>query len=229
MHHLLFVLLLFSVPAPADGRPGPDGPPGPVGRRDSIGQTRKEFVCPPCGCRGDEKPLDKPGDCPDCGMHLVEKDALMSVSAIPNFRKVTDSVWTGGQPTIDQLGKLREEGVKTIINLRVPEEHESAREEAKARELGMAYLNIPVDYDEPKAADVDSFLRATDGQIGKGRVFIHCTAAIRVGAFWMMRRELRDGWTHEKAREEAKQIGLRTDGAWVDFAKEYIRAHAVKK
>ena len=93
----------------------------------------------------------------------------------------------------------------------------------------MRYLNIPVDYDEPRAANVDSFLRATDVQIGKGRIFIHCTAAIRVGAFWMIRRELRDGWAHEKAREEAKQIGLRRDGAWVDFGKEYVRAQAGKK
>ncbi len=34
-------------------------------------------------------------------------------------------------------------------------------------------------------------------------MFIHCTAAIRVGAFWMIRRVLRDGWKVEDAEEEA--------------------------
>jgi hypothetical protein len=53
-------------------------------------------------------------------------------------------------------------------------------------------------------------------------VFIHCTAAIRVGAFWMIRRVLRDGWEFEKALEEANQIGLRNNAGLTAFAKEYI-------
>ncbi len=36
-----------------------------------IGSTF--FTCPPCGCPGDNKKLPKPGNCPDCGMAMIEK------------------------------------------------------------------------------------------------------------------------------------------------------------
>jgi len=52
--------------------------------------------------------------------------------------------------------------------------------------------------------------------------FIHCASAIRVGAFWMIRRVLRDGWEFDKAVEEANRIGMRSQGRQFDFAKEYI-------
>ena len=220
MRNLLVLFVLVFIPLPVASQADS------AGRSASAGQGKTEYVCPPCGCDHDETLLDTPGPCPDCGMAMVDRATTLTLTAIPAFLKVNDSVWTGGQPTIAQLGLLKAEGVKTIINLRMHEEHDWAREEAKAREMGIAYLNIPVDYDAPKGADVDSFLRATDELSGKGRTFIHCTAAIRVGSFWMIRRVVRDGWEYDKAREEASQIGLRRDGTWVDFAKTSIESRA---
>ncbi|HLF15025.1 MAG TPA: sulfur transferase domain-containing protein [Bacteroidota bacterium] len=219
------IVLLFSSHSWVARSPGPMLPEGCP---DLTGQGRKEYVCPPCGCRGDDASHDKQGNCPTCGMEMVDRATTMSLSAIPNFLKVSDSVWTGGQPTLAHLGKLKEEGVKAIINLRMHEEHDGAVEAAKAKKLGMTYVNVPVDFDDPKTSDVDSFLKATDELLKNGRVFIHCAAAIRVGAFWMIRRALRDGWEYEEAREEAKQIGLRRDGTWVDFAKTTIDRRRLK-
>jgi putative intracellular protease/amidase len=34
-----------------------------------------KYVCPACGCTADGKEFDKPGNCPACGMPLVEKDS----------------------------------------------------------------------------------------------------------------------------------------------------------
>ena len=55
--------------------------------------------------------------------------------------------------------------------------------------------------------------------------FIHCTAAIRVGAFWMIRRVLRDGWKVEDAEAEAVKVGLRESPHWIEFARKYIETH----
>jgi uncharacterized protein (TIGR01244 family) len=144
-----------------------------------------------------------------------------------NFTRVSDQFCTGGQPKLEALEKLKAEGVKTIINLRTPGEHRAAEEEAKAKELGLKYFNIPVVYREPKDEQVDEFLKITDDKANRP-VFIHCTAAIRVGAFWMIRRVLRDGWTVEKAEEEATKIGLRNAPHLVEFAKAYIEKHKKK-
>jgi hypothetical protein len=35
--------------------------------------AKKVYVCPPCGCAADGKDFAEPGNCPECGMPLVEK------------------------------------------------------------------------------------------------------------------------------------------------------------
>src|SRR5215510_14284302 len=147
--------------------------------------------------------------------------------AIFNFTRVSEQYCTGGQPKLEALAKLKAEGVKSIINLRQPSEHRAADEETKAKELGLKYFNIPVVYASPKEEQATEFLKITDDPANRP-VFIHCTAAIRVGAFWMIRRVLRDGWTVEAAEEEAKKIGLREAPHLTEFAKNYITKYSKK-
>src|SRR5262245_33329775 len=192
-------------------------------------QDKKQYVCPPCGCSHDGEVHDEPGRCPACDMTLVEKTPAMSeLTAITNFLKLNDKVWTGGQPTMEHLAKLKEAGVKSVINLRPHSEHNGGREEAKLKELGLRYFNIPVVFREPQPEDADDFLKITDEELKNGPVFIHCAAAIRVGAFWMIRRVLRDGWEFDKALEEANKIGLRNNANLIEFAKGYIEKNKKK-
>lgn len=86
----------------------------------------------------------------------------------------------------------------------------------------MSYFNIPVDFQTPDELDADDFLKLTDEQLKHGPVFIHCAVATRVGAFWLIRRVVRDGWEYEKALEEANRIGLNNNARLTEFAKEYI-------
>ena len=93
-----------------------------------------------------------------------------------------------------------------------------------AKELGLRYFNIPVVFADPKEEQVAEFLKITDDPANRP-AFIHCTGAIRVGAFWMIRRVLRDGWSIEAAEEEAKKIGLRESPHLNEFARRYIERH----
>ena len=146
---------------------------------------------------------------------------------IRNFVRVNEDFCTGGQPRLEHLEKLKADGVKTIINLRQASEHRAAEEEAKAKELGLRYFNIPVSFGHPNEEQVTEFLKITDDPKNRP-VFIHCTAAIRVAAFWMIRRVMRDGWTIEAAEEEAKKIGLRESPHLNEFARNYIEKHKKK-
>ncbi|HEX7333327.1 MAG TPA: PQQ-binding-like beta-propeller repeat protein [Pyrinomonadaceae bacterium] len=161
---------------------------------------------------------------------------LVTASAVPaqenapdirNFLRVNKDFCTGGQPRLEHLEKLKAEGVKSIINLRQPSEHRAEEEQAKAKELGLRYFNIPVAYGNPNERQVEEFLKITDDPENRP-AFIHCTAAIRVGAFWMIRRALRDNWSIEDAEAEAKKIGLREAPHWNEFARKYIETHRSK-
>src|SRR6185369_9105835 len=190
---------------------------------DGRAQEKKQYVCPPCGCSNDGTVHNEPGNCPACNMTLIEKTAAMSeITGIAHFVKVSDQVWTGGQPWQEHWAKLKAAGVKVIINLRPRDEFDPAREEASVKELGMAYFNIPVVFSAPDELDADDFLKLTDEQLKNGPLFIHCAVGTRVGAFWLIRRVLRDSWDFDKALEEANRIGLNNRPQLIEFAKDYI-------
>ena len=119
---------------------------------------------------------------------------------------------------------LKKSGIRAIINLRLPSEHRAEEERATAEQLGLKYISIPVAFADPKEEQATEFLKVTDDPENRP-AFIHCTAAIRVGAFWMIRRVLRDGWSFEKAEDEAKRIGLRESPHLIEFARNYIAKH----
>ena len=146
---------------------------------------------------------------------------------IRNFLRINEEFCTGGQPRLEHLARLKEEGVRAVINLRVPTEHRAEEEETEARRLGLRYFNIPVAFGEPKDEQVEEFLRLTDDAENRP-AFIHCAGAIRVGAFWMIRRVLRDGWTIEEAEREAEKVGLRESPHLNEFARKYIEKHRKK-
>ena len=149
--------------------------------------------------------------------------AAIAQEQIDNFLRISDRVCTGGQPTAAQLAPLKREGIRTVIVLRDPAEFDAAAEEAAARQADLGYVNIPVRAADPKDEQVVAFLRVTDDP-AIFPVFVHCGSGNRVGAFWMIRRVLVDGWTLEKAEEEARRIGLRSPNL-VAFAEDYIRRH----
>ena len=146
------------------------------------------------------------------------------LSSIRNFLRVNKDFCTGGQPRLEHLQQLKAEGVKAIINLRQPSEYEAGEEEAKAKALGFRYFNIPVAAADPKDAQATEFLKITDDPANRP-AFIHCRSAARAGAFWMIRRVLRDGWKIEDAEAEAQKIGLRDHPVLSEFARKYIENH----
>ena len=143
---------------------------------------------------------------------------------IRNFLQVTPEFCTGGQPRIEHFARLKADGVKAVLNLRQPTEHRAEEETQAVDAAGLKYFNIPVSYQNPSDADVDQFLKITDDPANRP-MFIHCTAAIRVGAFWAIRRVLRDGMTIDAALEEAKKVGLREAPHLEQFVRAYIASH----
>ena len=140
---------------------------------------------------------------------------------IRNFLQVTPDVCTGGQPRLEHFVELKKQGVKAVLNLRTPGEHRADEEHRAVEDAGLKYFNIPVVYSTPRAEQADEFLKITDDPANRP-IFIHCTAAIRVGAFWLIRRVVRDKWTWDAALAEAHKVGLVNAPHLEAFAKEYI-------
>jgi uncharacterized protein (TIGR01244 family) len=142
-----------------------------------------------------------------------------------NYTRVDATVACGGATSVDAFPELRRRGFSAIVNLRRAEEPgvdiDAAR--AAAGAAGLKYLHIPFDASAPETAVADRFLAAVSDPSNQP-VYIHCGSANRVGAMWLIKRVVKDGWSIEKATVEAETIGLRSQ-ALKQFALDYIAAH----
>ena len=50
----------------------------------------------------------------------MDSHAIRASKEFPNFRKVSDALWRGSQPTREGFRNLETAGVKTIVNLSLP-------------------------------------------------------------------------------------------------------------
>jgi len=144
---------------------------------------------------------------------------------IVNFSKVDAVVACGGATETSALDGLAKDGFKSVINLRLASEANANIElnAAHARSLGLNYIHVPFNAAQPEPKVLDQFLAAIANKANQP-AYVHCGSANRVGAVWLVKRVLQDGWTIEKATEEAKLIGLRSEPL-EKFALSYIAAH----
>lgn len=146
-------------------------------------------------------------------------------AGIVNFSKVDAVVACGGATETSALDGLAKDGFKSVINLRLATEANANIElnAAQAKTLGLKYIHIPFNTQQLDPKVIDQFLAAIADKSNQP-AYVHCGSASRVGAVWLAKRVLQDGWTIEKATEEAKLIGLRSE-ALEKFALEYIASH----
>jgi len=162
------------------------------------------------------------------GREKLDKIQQALKDDIPHVLCVDERVATGGQPTDTAFAKLAAHGYRAVLSLRTASEGIDLKHEQEAVEnAGMRYVSVPVVSSAPKPEMVDEFIKAVKNK-DNYPMLIHCGNANRVGAFWMIYRVVEQGWTEEKALEEATKIGL-TSPVLKTFAHEYIGSRMQKK
>ena len=136
---------------------------------------------------------------------------------IERFQQVDDRLYRGAQPSIDGFRRLRDLGVKVIVNLRMEADANKTNEGKIVESLGMRYINLPVEDGNfftrsrriPETV-IHKFLNLLDDR-SIGPVFVHChRGADRTGALVAFYRVARHGWDNQRALKEAREIGLRS-------------------
>jgi protein tyrosine phosphatase (PTP) superfamily phosphohydrolase (DUF442 family) len=137
-------------------------------------------------------------------------------SGIYNFRRLSPTLTTSGQPTEEQFEQIAEANVGTVINLAMPDSPHALPNEADLlASLGVRYVPIPVDFAAPTESDYERFAEEMDA-LGDAAVHVHCIANYRVAAFLYRYRRERLGWTEEEARPDLDAV-WQPEGVWVDF------------
>lgn len=141
-------------------------------------------------------------------LSLLLAGCLSLAAQATDFAQPQPGLHTGGQPSQDDLARLKSEGVRTVIDLRGPQEDRGYDEAAEARRLGMTYFALPItgkdDVTPANAKALGELLRAQDGN-----VLLHCASGNRVGALLAMDAAAR-GVPREEALELGRKAGLRS-------------------
>jgi protein tyrosine/serine phosphatase len=129
--------------------------------------------------------------------------------AIPRFSTLADGIYRGGQPTDKGFQFLKDNGFKTIINLRA----EDNSEEPIVKKLGMNYVQIAVDEIRPWSKISDAAIAKYMELVNNPDnypIFFHCRrGADRTGMFAALYRVTSQKWDPKKAYDEARDIGMR--------------------
>jgi tyrosine-protein phosphatase SIW14 len=138
---------------------------------------------------------------------------------LPNLHQVNSSLYRGAQPKDGGVVKLKQLGIKTIINLRDDDERAKS-EEKEAQAAGLRYFNVPLpNFNRPDDKTVEQILTLIKSAENQP-VFVHCKrGSDRTGTIIAVYRIDHDGWSGEKAKAEAKRYGL---GFWQVGMKDYI-------
>jgi len=104
------------------------------------------------------------------------------ISDIRNFYQFSENVYSAGQPKRRQLESLSDDNVEVVINI-VPT-YESIYEPDEAeilREQGIEYIHTPVNWESPKASEIENFLAAMK-KVDDRKVLVHCWVNARASA-----------------------------------------------
>ena len=105
------------------------------------------------------------------------------MNKILNYVKINELISTSGQPKIEELELIANEGFEVVINLAVATTSNALENEDKiVSSLNMSYIHIPVDFENPKISDLKLFLNVLQA-LGANKVWIHCAKNYRVSAF----------------------------------------------
>jgi tyrosine-protein phosphatase SIW14 len=138
---------------------------------------------------------------------------------LPNFHKVNDLVYRGAQPKSGGLERLKQLGIKTVVNLRNADAR-AKQEEARARMAELQYFNIPFErWDRPRDKEMERVLSIINDPANQP-VFVYCQrGADRTGVVIAVYRIAYDGWTSQQAKAEAKRYGMKP---WQRGMRDYI-------
>lgn len=128
------------------------------------------------------------------------------------YSRVGEDLFIAGQPTENALREMKQMGVTTVINLRMPREMERVRfDEAKLiAELGMTYVHIPMRGGDGEHSYSPATLRkfADALKAADGKVLLHCTIAWRASHIWAAYLIQEHGVADVDAVKHARAINL---------------------
>ncbi|MAS82449.1 MAG: phosphatase [Legionellales bacterium] len=138
------------------------------------------------------------------------------IEDIKKYRKISNTLYTAGQPTYAQFKSIKEASIDLVINLAFPDSPNAIPNEKNiVLAQTMDYIHIPVDFKNPKKSDLECFFKVMDENIEK-KILIHCAFNWRVSCFTYLYRVIRQDCNGKMARQEMLDV-WQPNETWESF------------
>lgn len=140
-----------------------------------------------------------------------------------NMHQVFDWLWTSGQLSARDIQRLPVLGVEAVVNLALPTSTNALPGEAEqVAGAGLAYVQIPVEWECPRPEQFAQFVGVLDAFRGR-TVWVHCALNMRVSAFVYLYRRLVLSESEAAASYPLREVWT-PDAVWQAFIDEVLQA-----
>ncbi|MGI9221470.1 MAG: protein tyrosine phosphatase family protein [Woeseiaceae bacterium] len=152
-------------------------------------------------------------------------DAQMSgdhSGPVMNYHRVDDRLVTGGHLLDGGTAELKEQGVKVVVDVR---DNSPSGEEQRFAEQGIKWINVPVNWNNPQAADFDKF-SAVMTEHQDAHVMVQCAANYRASAMTYLYRVVVEKVPEEEAEKDLHAVWNPDENdTWSDYIDEVKSAN----
>jgi protein tyrosine phosphatase (PTP) superfamily phosphohydrolase (DUF442 family) len=132
---------------------------------------------------------------------LIKADA-------PVILCIDDKPASGGRPSEDAYAKAAANGFRSVLTLRAKNDGvDPLSERFIVEKQRLRYFNLPVLSTLPSNEQINEFLRLVRDKNNQP-MLINCAFVERVAPYMMIFRVVEQGWSEEKALNEAAQAGI---------------------
>lgn len=146
--------------------------------------------------------------------------------AAPNRVEITPRLVTSGQPTAVELAALGQQGFGAVIYLAPPSVPDAVADEARiVGRQGLVFVNLPIAFDRPTAADVQAF-GALMQALGGRKLLVHCQINLRASTLvflyraTVLREDARAAW------ESVARVWT-PEGPWRQLVVDQLKLHGI--
>ena len=147
------------------------------------------------------------------------EEANSALADITNYRQYSPVFASAGQPSREQFKILSDQGFERIVyiaftNNAVP------GEDQLVKELGMEYMQVPVDFSNPLPSEFYAFADSMQRNTGK-KTLLHCQVNARATAFSFLYRVIYEDVSVEEAKADMNTV-WQPNEVWRDFIFEVM-------
>jgi protein tyrosine phosphatase (PTP) superfamily phosphohydrolase (DUF442 family) len=145
---------------------------------------------------------------------------------IPNLVEITPKLFTSAQPDAKALSSLAEQGFEAVVYLAPFSSWNAiAGEPDILARQGIAFVHVPVNFDQPTSKDYEALASALRDLSGR-KTLVHCQVNMRASSMVFLYRVIEGKEDPNKAYESVARIWAPND-TWKRFMRDVLRSRGI--